>query len=154
MALGEEEGLQRGRGRQGLLPDFRLEIPSPAGEPEYQLAELKIIGAVERWYPRSGALARRNRGVERGVIPLLAEYSNPLAKLDMKYHGTPLGQVGPLQRRLQGYGRLQCLFMGTFQDGSKDLHALLETLADCKLRAMGLARGREGTEREVLFCVI
>ena len=130
VALGEEEGLQRGRGRQGLLPDFRLEIPSPAGEPEIQLAELKIIGAVERWYPRRGALARRNRGVERRVIPLPAEYSNPLAKLDMKYHGTPLGQVGPLERRLQSYGRLQCLVMGTFQEGSKDLHALLETLAD------------------------
>ena len=38
--------------------------------------------------------------------------------------------------------------MGTFQEGSKDLHALLETLADCKLRARGLARGREGTEWE------
>jgi hypothetical protein len=24
----EDEGLQRGRGRQGLLPDFRLELPS------------------------------------------------------------------------------------------------------------------------------
>ena len=45
-ALGEEEELQRGRGRQGLLPDFRLEIPSTAGEPEYRLAELKMIGAV------------------------------------------------------------------------------------------------------------
>ena len=147
-ALGEEEDLQRGRGRQGLLPDFRLEIPSPAGEPEYQLAELKIIGAVEKWYPRSGTLARRNRGVERRVVPLPAEYSNPLAKLDRKYHGTPLGQVGPLEERLQGYGRLQCLVMGTFQEGSKDLHALLEILTDCKLRARGLARGREGTERE------
>ena len=59
-----------------------------------------------------------------------------------------VGQVGPLERRLQGYGRLQCLVMGTFQEGSKDLHALLETLADCKLRSLGLARGREGTERE------
>ena len=38
--------------------------------------------------------------------------------------------------------------MGSFQEGSKDLHALLETLADCRLRARGLARGREGTERE------
>ena len=36
-ALGEEEDLQRGRGRQGLLPDFRLEIPSPAGEPSSDL---------------------------------------------------------------------------------------------------------------------
>ena len=44
VAMGEEEELQRGR--QGLLPDFRLKVPSPAGEPEYQLAELKIIGAI------------------------------------------------------------------------------------------------------------
>ena len=86
--------------------------------------------------------------MERRVVPLPVEYSNPLAKLDWKNHGTPLGQVGPLERRLQGYGRLQCLVMGTFQEGSKDLHALLETLADCKLRARGLARGREGTEWE------
>ena len=82
--LGQEEGLQRGRGRQGLLPDFRLELPSPAGEPELRLAELKMIGAVEKWYPRSGALARRKSGVERRVVPLPAEYSNPLAKLDQK----------------------------------------------------------------------
>ena len=147
-ALGQEEDLQRGRGRQGLLPDFRLELPSPAGEPELRLAELKIIGAVEIWYPRSGALARRKSGVERRVIPLPGEYSTPLAKLDRKYHGVAVGQVGPLQRRLQEYGNLVCLVMGTFQEGSKDLHSLLETLADHKLRAKGLARGREGTERE------
>ena len=147
-ALGQEEELQRGRGRQGLLPDFRLELPSPAGEPEYRLAELKMIGAVEKWYPRSGVLARRKSGVERRVIPLPGEYRNPLAKLDQKYHGVAVGQVGPLQRRLLEYGNLQCLVMGTFQEGSKDLHSLLETLADHKLRAKGLARGREGTERE------
>jgi hypothetical protein len=100
-------------------------------------------------YPWSGALlARRNRVVERRVISLPGEYSKHLAKLARKYHGTPLSHVGSLKRRLQGYGRLQCLVMGTFQEGSKDLHALLETLADCKLRARGLARGREGTEKE------
>ena len=38
--------------------------------------------------------------------------------------------------------------MGAFQEASKDLHALLETLADSKLRALGLGRGREGTEQE------
>ena len=32
-ALAEEEGLERSRGRQGLPPDFRLKLPSPAGEP-------------------------------------------------------------------------------------------------------------------------
>ena len=34
-ALGQEENLQMGRGRHGLLPDFMLQLPSPAGEPEY-----------------------------------------------------------------------------------------------------------------------
>ena len=147
-ALEQEDELQRGRGRQGLLPDFRLQLPSPAGELEYRLAELKTIGAVKKWYPRSGALARRKSGVERRVIPLPGEYSKPLAKLDNKYHGVAVGQVGPLQRRLESYGNLQCLVMGAFQEGSKDLHALLETLSDSKLRAKGLARGREGTEQE------
>ena len=147
-ALRDEEGLQRGRGRQGLLPDFQMEMPSSTGEPDLRLAELKMIGAVKTWYPRSGALARRKRGVERRSVPLPGEYSKPLARLDHLYHGTAVGQVGPLERRLQGFGPLQCLVMGTFQEGSKDLHSLLEALADSKLRAKGLARGREGTERE------
>jgi hypothetical protein len=147
-ALEAEEDLQRGRGRQGLLPDFRIEIPTPEGEPEYRLAELKIKGAVKKWYPRNGGLARRKSGVDRRVAILPWEYKTPLEKLDAKYHGTGAGQVGPLVRRLESYGNLQCLVMGAFQEGSKDLHALLDTLADSKLRAKGLARGREGTEME------
>ena len=147
-ALTQEQGLERGRGRQGLLPDFRLEMQSPAGEPTQRLAELKIIGAVPKWYPRNGGLARKRKGVERRSVPLPGEYRNPLTKLDSKYHGTTAGQVGPLVRRLESYGKLICLVMGTFQEGSKDLHFLLDQLADSKIRAMGLARGREGTEFE------
>ena len=86
--------------------------------------------------------------MERRAVPLPGEYRNPLAKLDSKYHGTGLGQVGPLVRRLESYGRLQCLVMGSFQEGSKDLHSLLDIFADAKLRSKGLARGREGTEYE------
>ena len=96
-ALGEED-LQRGRGRQGLLPDFKLELPTPEGDHETKLAELKVIGAVESWYPRSG--------------------------------------------QFQGW------VVGSFQEASKDLHHLLECLADSKLKARGLARGREGDEWE------
>ena len=109
-ALAEEEGLERGRGRQGLLPDFRLELPSPAGEPEMRLAELKICGAVNG----DGNLARRKKRVERRSAVLPEEYRKPLAKLDHKYHHTAAGQVGPLERRLQSYGQLQCLVMGAF----------------------------------------
>ena len=63
-------------------------------------------------------------------------------------HGTTAGQVGPLVRGLDSHGKLICLVMGTFQEGSKDLHFLLDHIADSKIRAMGLARGREGTEFE------
>ena len=66
------------------------------------MIELKMIGAVPKWYPRSGNLARSKRAVERRVVPLPGEYSKPLAKLDRKYHGTVLGKGGPLERRLQG----------------------------------------------------
>ena len=101
-----------GRGRQGLLPDFKMEIPSPTGEPIQRLAELKIIGAVPKWYLRSGGLARKKKAVVRRAAQLPAEYRTPLADLDTMYHGTQPGQVGPLVRRPQGYGQLLCLIMG------------------------------------------
>ena len=84
---------KKGRGRQGLLPDFRLEIPSPAGEPELRLAELKICG--DGIPVSDGNLARRKKGVEleRRSAILPEEYRKPLAKLDPKYHHTQPGQV-------------------------------------------------------------
>ena len=86
--------------------------------------------------------------MERRKQLLQGEYRNPLAALDKEYHGTQEGDVGPLVRRLQGFGPLQGLVIGAFQEASKDLHTLLETLAESKLRSRGLARGREGTEQE------
>ena len=144
----QQGGLERGRGRQGLLPDFRIELPTPQGQPTYQLAELKVIGAAVSCYPRSGPCARRKRGVERRAEKLPGEYRRPLATLDRLYHGTDLGQTGPLVRRLESYGPLVGLVVGAFQEGSKDLHTLLGTLADSQLRARGLARGREGSDQE------
>ena len=144
----DDEGLQRGWGRQGLLPDFRMELPSAQGEPSYRLAELKTIGAVCKWYPRSGPCARRSRGVERRSSRLSDEYRRPLALLDERYHATLPGQVGPLVRRLDSYGQLQGLVLGAFQEASKDVHSLLDILADSRVKAMGLARGREGTDQE------
>ena len=144
----QQDGLQRGRGRQGLLPDFRLELPTPDGQVSFQLAELKVIGAAGTNYPRSGPPARSKRGVERRAAKLPGEYRRPLEKLDRRYHGAQQGQVGPLVRRLDSFGPLVGLVVGAFQEGSKDLHALLETLADSQLRFRGLARGREGTNQE------
>ena len=86
--------------------------------------------------------------MERRSDKLADEYRKPLAILDRRYHGTQDGEVGPLVRRLESYGQLQGLVLGAFQEGSKDIHSLLETLADSQLRAKGLARGREGSSQE------
>ena len=123
-------------------------MPSPQGQLTYQLAELKCIGATGTNYPRSGPCARRKKGVERRAARLSGEYRRPLEKLDSKYHGTQPGQAGPLVRRLESYGPLLGLVVGSFQEGSKDLHFLLGTMADSQLRARGLLRGREGTDHE------
>ena len=100
-------------------------MPSPEGV-TYRLAELKVIGAVSKWYPRSGNCERRKRGVERRIGLLSDEYRRPLAALDSRFHGTQQGEVGPLVRRLDSYGQLQGLVIGAFQEGSKDIHTLLD----------------------------
>ena len=86
--------------------------------------------------------------MERRATVLSREHRNPLSRLDTKYLGTINGHRGPLVRRLESYGELLCLVVGSFQEASKDVHGLLEWFADAKLQALGLARGREGSEYE------
>ena len=112
------------------------------------LAEVTVIGAVKTYYPRSGPLARRTRGVDRRGSLVPGEYRRPLERLDSTYHNTAPGDTGPLVRRLLGYGRLQLLVVGSWQEGTKDLHSLLDLLADLKVKRLGLAKGRELSDRE------
>ena len=109
---------------------------------------MKVIGAVETYYPRAGARARNKKGVEKraGLIP--GEYKRPLAALDTRYHRVEEGQTGPLVRRLERFGNILTWVIGAWQEGSKDLHDLLDLLADHKVAVLGLARGREATENE------
>ena len=151
-ALTEEEDLQTGWGHRGLLPDFWLDLPGTGagagpgtlGNVVLTLAELKVIGAVETYYPWGGARARRKKGVEKRGSLIPGEYRRPLASLDTSYHGVGEGLV----RRLVSHGRLLCGVEGSWQEASKDLHSFLNLLADSKVQALGLARGREATERE------
>ena len=155
-ALQEEEDLQTGRSRAGLLPDFSLDLPEPGGDADHgplggvvkTLAELKVIGAVPSYYPRNGPEARKKKGVLKRAAGIPGEYSRPLAALDRKYHGTEHGDTGPLVRRLQGFGRTQLWVVGAWQEGTPDLQALLDLLADTKARRMGLALGTELSSRE------
>jgi hypothetical protein len=62
------DSLDWGRARQGLVPDFKIRLPTPEGLTD-DLAELKFIGAGVSWFPRGV----RGKGTDRRAagLPLL-----------------------------------------------------------------------------------
>ena len=137
-------GLDWGRSRQGLIPDFRLRLPTPEGVSDC-LAELKITSAGVTCYPRGV----EGRGTDRRANGLPRLYKNKLAKYDTKYHNTLPGQSGPLVQRLESYGKLWGLVVGPWGDGSKDMHSLIKIMAESSVAAKGRARGWEGGDGEL-----
>ena len=55
----------------------------------------------------------------------------------------------PVERKLLQYGEMFGLVVGAYGEGSQDLHELVQNLAECKVMAMGLRRGRESSEEEL-----
>ena len=108
----------------------------------------KVTGAVPTYYPRSGAAARRTKGVERRAQTVPGEYRRPLQRSDARYRATAPDEVGPLVQRLLSFGRLQVLVVGAWQEGSNDLHHLLDLLTEIRVKRMGLGMGRELSSRE------
>jgi hypothetical protein len=138
------EDLQWGRARQGLVPDFRLRLPTPEGLADH-LAELKFVSAGVSWFPRGV----RGKGTDRRAAGLAQLYKKALQRLDSRYHHTAADQTGPLVRRLQSYGKLEGLVVGPWGEGSKDLHSLVKTIADVKVAAKARALGREISDKEL-----
>ena len=125
-AVEQEEGgeLQWGRARQGLVPDFRLQLSSPDG-PSFSLAELKICGAGKTWFPRG----REGRGTDKRAEGLGKLYRDALSRYDRKYYGTQGEETGPLVRCLHSFGPLKGLVVGPWGDASRDMHQLIKVLA-------------------------
>ena len=143
-AEGNGGELEWGRARQGLIPDFRLRLPTPEGINDC-LAELKFVSAGVTWYPRGV----QGRGTDRRAGGLQSEYRRKLAKYDQRFHGTAPGLHGPLVQRLEGYGKLWGLVVGPWGEGSKDLHSLISTVAQSMVDAKARARGWEAGEGEL-----
>ena len=144
-SLDQHQDLQRGRKRQGLLPDFKLDVPNPLGSTTSTLAELKLIGAVVSRYPRGC----RDKAVDRRAGLLAGEYRWKVVAVDRSVLGIQRDQVDPLQRKLESFGDLKDLVFGAFGEGSEDVHELVNTLSKSRLRAQGLALGREGSAAEL-----
>ena len=137
--------LERGRERQGLVPDFLLGLSNPAGGREDRLAELKVINCCLTRYPPG----RNDRAVDRRANLLQNEYRRKARDADKNYVGHNSENIGPVERKLMQFGEIIGLVVGAFGEGSEDLHDLLQKIAESKANAMGLRRGRESTDTEI-----
>ena len=89
------------------------------------------------------------KAVDRRARLLEQEYIKKARNTDRQFGGVEEGRVGPVETKLLQYGKLQGLVVGAFGEGSEDLHSLVQTIAESKVKSMGLARGRSGTESEL-----
>ena len=128
--------LQSTRDRQGLIPDFLITFPAEHGAASNNLAELKCISAGLTWYQS------KQKAVDQRAKQIPNSYKNKARKIDNKYHNTAPGQVGPLEQRLQGFGKILCLVAGQYGEISQDLHDLLKQLASAKAKHISLLEGR------------
>ena len=138
---------ERGRKRQALVPDFRLEMPCPTGGSRFQLAELKVISCCESWYtPSAGGNVR---ATEKRANGLKAEYRRKARDVDKETREKRNEEKGPVERRLEEFGDLMGLVFGAWGEASEMVHQLVHTLAESRLAFQGLQRGRPGNSAEL-----
>ena len=134
--------LSHTRDCQGLVPDFLVTFPAQHGPSSNQLAELKCISAGVTWYQS------RQKAVDQRAHGLPKLYLDKAQKIDRKYCHTEVGHVGPLQQRLESFGKLLCLVAGQYGEVSQDFHTLLKDLAASKAAHISHMEGRPVSESE------
>ena len=138
--------VEAGRARQSMVPDFRMDLPSPTGLTESHLAELKVVSCGDSRYRKCGW--RESWAVDIRANQLPNEYRRKAEAAD-KLIGVQDGEVGPVQRRLSQFPPILGLVFGSFGEGSEGEHSLVNILAESRLRLQGLARGSEGSQQEL-----
>ena len=141
--------MERGRKRQALVPDFRLELPCPTGGTMTQLAELKVISCCKSWYTPGSQV----RGTEKRAQQLPGDYRRKARKVDQDVLGVNRELRGPVERRLEEHGDLLGLCFGAWGEASEGVHQLVQSMAESRLAFLGLQRGRPGSEQELGVCV-
>ena len=139
--------IESGRKRQGLVPDFRIEMPSETGGTTYRLAELKVISCCDTWYKpvSTGSV----RGTEKRANGLQMEYIRKARKIDQIRNKLANGEKGPVEQRLMEFGDLIGLCFGAWGEASTDVHNLVQTLAESRLNFQGLKSGRQRRQQEL-----
>ena len=145
--------IERGRKRQGLVPDYKLQGEQGTGE---TLCELKCINACVTWYPRNPREDDNSRAVDRRADGLSEVYRVKARDTDQLYCGTPkpqkrkrgepqpVRQIGPVETQLLTYGRVNGWVFGTWGEVSQEVHGLVLRLAKSRLEILDQQPGRKG----------
>ena len=128
--------MERGRKRQALVPDFRVEMTCATGGTKTQLAELKVISCCKSWYTPGAKV----RGTDKRAQQLPTEYKRKAKKVDQEVLGVDKEVRGPVERRLEEYGDLLGLCFGAWGEASEGVHQLVQNLAESRLTFLGLQR--------------
>ena len=138
---------ERGRKRQGLVPDFRLKTTDHSGATRYQLAELKLISCCDAWYaPSAGGNVR---AVEKRSDGLPAEYRRKARNVDKESRATSGDSKGPVEQKLEEFGELLGLVFGAWGEGSEGVHSLINTLATSRLQSQQRTQGSAARNQEL-----
>ena len=89
--------MERGRKRQAIVPDFRMDLPSPNYETRTQLAELKVISCCKSWYIPGSEV----RATDKRAQQLPADYRRKARKVDQDVLGVAKEIKRPVERKLE-----------------------------------------------------
>ena len=153
--------MERGRKRQGMVPDFSLRLPGELSHVlgvegnSAVLAELKVLSSCPTRYRRAPRASVKAVTRRAGELP--GEYARKAKTMDVEYGGVPEGEVGPVTRKLSSFPPLQGWVFGAWNEASPDVHNLVHLLARARLRKEdelqqwgAVARRRRVTEEAAL----
>ena len=107
--------------------DLRVALDTPDASSVDTLVELKTVHYCPTRY--GGAAALRKQAVEGRAAALPAERRREIAATDAAVFGTPHGQKGPMETRLDTFPEIVGIVTGAFGEWSQTLIDLLKTFA-------------------------
>ena len=131
--------IDRHRDRQGMVPDMKITLTT-AGVSRQVLHEIKCISSSQSRYKPSWS----ERGVDKRAEQLHQEYVEKARRADQQHGGVEQGVVGPVERKLLTFPKVEGIVFGNWGETSQATHHLVEELASSRARIADSQRGRRG----------
>ena len=129
----------RNRDRQGMVPDMKITL-TVGGVPRPVLHEIKCISSSQTRYRPTWS----ERGVDKRADQLNQEYIEKARKVDQVHGGVQPGTVGPVERKLLNFPKVEGIVFGNWGEASEATHQLVEALATSRASVAPQTRGRKG----------